>query len=237
MSNKKTKAIELPYFRLIEEVIDEYQKYLDKENPITYVIADCSNNEDTYGQSIDIKSQEDFYNSLSNDLKPKKDVELDYKAAKADNLFNDMNEVEKATVFFPGRSILTREGIKKRLILTNHNFFKLYLLNEMIEVFKIFIKEYMIQIQDIVRKFKITSASHLLENIKKENSSLNMIFVNKVSKRIKSTLEYLLDAKLDDVSSIADAGNAGAENLDNENQKELKKSLTTLTNNIQLLFG
>jgi len=95
------KSYELPYFKLRQEVPGEFKKYLDKEIPVAFIIADCSNNKETYRLDHELHNKQEFIECLRDKLKPK---------ASINTKINGKNE--SIDMIFPGNRILSR-GDKK----------------------------------------------------------------------------------------------------------------------------
>jgi len=154
-------SYELPYFKLIQDVPGEFKKFLDKENPVAFIIANCSNNEDSYQTSHELHNKQEFIECLRNDLKPKINVNTKINGKK-----------EPIDMFFPGNRILSREGIKKQLILSNVNIFKKFFLIEFLKEYAKIVQSNRSLFNKHIEKDKKLSSWEILKKVIQEDSTI-----------------------------------------------------------------
>lgn len=172
-------AEELPYFTLLQKVPIKFVEWADKEVPTTYVVANCSNNEETYNRSVELTKKADFYKALKSTIKPRAKVTMKYEEAKATDMLPQLEASREVEVKFEGKDILSRAGISERLAIHDPQYNYLLTVKKVLLVFQRFIDQNKNTIQKLLKKNKFTSPWQVLKEFMKNDmlkaSLFNMI--------------------------------------------------------------
>lgn len=192
MAEERIEAEELPYITLLRKVPIKFIEWADKEIPTTYLIGNCSNNKETYDQSITMLKKADFYKALKQ-LKPKAEVKLMYEEAGANQVMPGLEGTREVTLEFEGRDILTREGIYQRMVETDSQFRTLAKIKGIMKIFQKFVEQNRNMVQSMLKQKKFTSPWEVFRELMKEDR-LKVSFFTMVENQLgKDTKGVLLE--------------------------------------------
>lgn len=190
-TEKKLDAEELPYFTLLRKIPIKWVEWATKEVPVSYVIANCSNNESSYNKDLVLLQKRDFYKALDETLKPEQDVQLSYSEAKADAISPNLESTKTVKLEFQGRDILSRGGLYQTVLKADPQFQYLHILKNFLEVFKLFVSRNSTEVQKVLLQKQYSCPWEVFQDLMK-NKVLKHAFFSEVEAKLGAEMKGLL---------------------------------------------
>jgi hypothetical protein len=163
--SERQEAENLPYITLLRKVPVKFVEWADAEIPTTYLIANCSNNPETYNQSVEFKKKSDFYKALKEKLHPQVNVSVNYEEAGVTKVVSGIDSQSQMTLEFQGKDILSRQGLKDRLMKSDPQFQKLSNIKTILKTFQQFIEQNKTRVQSILKQQQFSSPWQVLQEL------------------------------------------------------------------------